>query len=50
MDRAELEREVLKGLNIQRPCDIPVYESAIRKKTTPELEKVLANMKKAGKW
>ncbi len=49
MERKELEREVLKGLNVQRPCDVPVYKSAIGKKTVPELEKLLADMKKAGR-
>ena len=50
MDRPDLEREVLKGLNISRPCDIPVFKSAIKKKTTPELEKILASMKVEGRW
>ncbi|MDD5338440.1 MAG: hypothetical protein PHG35_03390 [Dehalococcoidales bacterium] len=49
MDRPELEREVLKRLNIQRPCDIPVFKKAITLKPTPELEKILAGMKVAGK-
>ena len=49
MERQVLEEEVLKRLNIKRPCDIPMYKAALKKKTTQELEKLLQRMKEAGR-
>jgi hypothetical protein len=46
MDRAELERKVLEGLNLQRPCDVPIFKKAITLKPTPELEKIYEAMKR----
>ncbi len=47
MERKELEQKVLEGLNIQRPCDTPIYKKAITLKSTPELERILESMKAA---
>jgi hypothetical protein len=48
MERPELEREVLKRLPL-KPCEVPIYQRALRLKSTPELEKILEQMKKAGR-
>jgi hypothetical protein len=49
MDRLALESEVLKRLQIEKPCHIPVFKRAIRQKPTPVLEQMLEKMKAEGR-
>jgi hypothetical protein len=49
VDRPELEREVLKRLTIEKPCDIPIIQRSLRLQPTPALEDILKLMKAAGR-
>lgn len=48
-DRAELEQEVLKRLQEDRPAQIEMLQDALKLKTTAQLEDMLERMKKEGR-